>query len=894
MPRLREWIARLWGTLRPGRQDGDLEQELRFHVERAAEELRSGGRSNASATRALTIDSGGIAQTMEALRDQRGLPWLGDLARDGRHACRLLRRNPIFAGVAIVSLALGIGANSAVFSLTDELILRPLPVRDPGAVVTVSADTSEQGFVGGRMSYPNYRDLRDSSQSFDALLAYQISTASFARSRETVREMHMGMLVSNNFFDVLAVQPALGRTFSQEEGQAPGRDAVVVLSYDFWKNVLAEDTSVLNAVVWMNGIDFHVIGVAPATFTTIEPPLRPAFYVPIMMAQRLSAAPENPLENREARWFSVKGRLKSGVSQQRAQAELTTLWSGLERQYPEANRNRTIAVRSELEERIRQDPWDTAIMAILMALAAIVLTIACANVANLMLGRGRARSREMSIRLALGVSRSRLFRQLLTESLLLALMGLALGLGVAYGGIRFLQTIPTGNQITITPQLDQRVLVFGLIIAAASAILFGLAPARQSLETDLVPGLKTSELGDATRQRVVGRNILVIAQIALSMVLLIATGMLLDGFRKALTLNPGFRTDHLIMMSSDTSLVQYTPVQTRAFYRDLVDRARALPGVASATLTSSVPFKVGDWTTEAVIPEGYQFPHGQDHTTSFAAVVDEHYFGTMQVEVIRGRAFTAGDKRDAPHVAIVNEEFAKTYWPDADPIGKRIRVGDARGPWAEVVGLTKTGKYTWIAESPTPFIYLPFAQDERTRMSLLVETMNAEPALLAAPLRDVVRALDVNQPVFDVRTFSSLYRERAIAVPLIIMQMVGTMGLLGLTLALIGLYALVAYSVARRTREIGIRMAIGAGKSDVLRMVLRQGLTLSIAGIVVGGVASVAFARLLTAALVGLGTPNPATYVIVPAALICLTMAASYFPARRASLVDPLVALRCE
>jgi putative ABC transport system permease protein len=409
-----------------------------------------------------------------------------------------------------------------------------------------------------------------------------------------------------------------------------------------------------------------------------------------------------------------------------------------------------------------------------------------------------------------------------------------------------------------------------------------------------VPGLKTSELGDATRQRVVGRNILVIAQIALSMVLLIATGMLLDGFRKALALDPGFRTDHLIMMSSDTSLAQYTPVQTRAFYRDLVDRARALPGVASATLTSVVPFKVGDWITEAVIPEGYQFPHGQDHTTSFAAVVDEHYFGTMQVEVIRGRAFTTDDKSDSRRVAIVNEEFAKTYWPNADPIGKRIRVGDARGPWVEVVGLTKTGKYTWIAESPTPFLYLPFAQNERTRMSLLVQTMNAEPALLAAPLRDVVRALDVNQPVFDVRTFSSLYHERAIAVPLIIMQMVGTMGLLGLTLALIGLYALIAYSVARRTREIGIRMAIGAGKADVLRMVLRQGLRLSIAGIIVGGVVSVAFARLLTAALVGLGTPNPATYVIVPAVLICLTMAASYFPARRASLVDPLVALRYE
>jgi predicted permease len=613
-----------------------------------------------------------------------------------------------------------------------------------------------------------------------------------------------------------------------------------------------------------------------------------------MMAQRLGATAENPLEKREARAFSVLGRLKAGMSKQRAQAELGTVWKILEQQYPDANRNRTIAIRSDLEERIRQDPWDTVLLSILAALAAIVLTIACANVANLMLGRGRARSREMAVRLALGVSRPRLLRQLLTESLLLALMGCALGLGIAYGGIRFLQTIPTSDQIVIAPRLDQRVFIFGLFVAAASAMLFGLAPARQSLNTDLVPGLKTTELGETARKRAVGRNLLVMAQIALSMVLLLATGMLLDGFRKALVLDPGFRTDHLIMMSADTSLVRYTPLQTRTFYRDLVDRARALPGVESAALTSSVPFKVGDQGTDAVVPEGYQLPNGQDHVSSAAAVVDEHYFGAMQIAVVRGRAFTTGDKSNSRRVAIVNEEFAKRYWPNADPIGKRLRLSDGPGPWMEVVGVTKTGKYMWIAETPKPFLYLPFAQQERTRMTLLVETMNADAAFLAAPLRNVVGTLDVDLPVLNVQTYSSLYHERAIAVPLMIMQIVATMGLLGLALALIGLYALVAYSVARRTREIGIRMAIGAGKADVLKMVLRQALMLSIGGLVVGGVASVAVARLLRAALAGVGAPNPATYAIVPAALICLTMAASYFPARRASLVDPLVALRCE
>ena len=407
----------------------------------------------------------------------------------------------------------------------------------------------------------------------------------------------------------------------------PGRDAVVVLGYDFWKNALAEDRSILNGAVWINGIDFTVVGVAPESFTGMDPYIRPAFYLPIMMAQQLSAARESPLEDRSARSFVVKGRLKSGVSSRSAQAELTTIWSGLTAQYPDANRNRAIAVRSELESRMHSDPTTAVAMAMLMALVALVLMIACANVANLMLGRARARSREVAIRLALGVSRSRLFRQLLTESLLLALMGCAVGLGFAYGSIRVFQAFqaPTDLPIVIAPQLNQRVLIFSLVAAAASAVLFGLVPARQSLDTQVVPALKSSEQEPIGRHGTIGRNVLVVAQVALSMVLLVATGMLLDGFRKSLIVDPGFRTDHLIMMSLDTSFVRYTPVETRSFYRNLVSRTQALPGVASAALTSAIPLDRGG-TIEHVIPEGHQFPQGQDNVSLFAAVVDEHYF----------------------------------------------------------------------------------------------------------------------------------------------------------------------------------------------------------------------------------------------------------------------------
>lgn len=812
-----------------------------------------------------------------------------------RHAFRMLARSPGFTAVAALSLAIGIGANSAMFSVVDAELLRPLPVPDAGAVVTISAAGPDDH--GSGVSYPNYRDLREASQSFVGLVAYQRSTVvTFARSRGDTRAMRMGMLVSDNFFDALGVQPALGRAFAPQEGRVPGRDAVVVLGYDFWKNTLAGDSSIVNSVVWINGIDFTVVGVAQASFTGMDESI-PAFFLPVMMAERISAARGNPLEERGARTFAVKGRLKSEVSRQKAQTELATIWKRLEQQYPDVNQSRTITVRSQLAERIREEgPATTAVLAMVMALVAIVLVIACANVASLMLGRGRARSREMAVRLAIGAGRGRLLRQLLIESLVLALIACALGLGFAYGGLQLLKTIPVPTDLrpVVPPQLDYRVLIFSLFAALTSAVLFGLVPAWQSAKTQLIPALKSAEPGQTTRQRTIGRNMLVVAQVALSMVLLVSTGVLLDGFRRVLILDPGFRTNHLITMSLDTSTVRYTPVQTSDFYRELVGRARGLPGVVSVALTSWMLLDRGG-EIQAVIPEGYQLSQGRESETVFAAVVDEHYFDTMNTELSRGRAFTADDREGSRPVAIVNEEFAKTYWPNQDPIGRRIRLADRQDSWLEVVGQTTTGKYLFVAEPPRPFLYLPFAQHDRTDMSLLVETTNADAAPLAAPLRDVVRDLDVNQPVMSLRTVSSFYEQRAIRIPLRILQMVGTMGLIGLALALVGLYGLVSFSVARRTREIGLRMAVGAARSDVLKMVLRQGLVLSAAGIVVGGVASVAVARLLAAGMVGLGAAaSSATYIVVPLMLIALTMAASFVPARRAATVDPLRALRDE
>ena len=811
-----------------------------------------------------------------------------------RRAFRLLARNPWFTAIAVLSLALGIGANSAIFSLADSLLLRPLPVLEPSLLVTVSTDRPGVSDGVGGVSYPDYRDLRAKAQSFEGLTAFQLSAFSVAKSSAENPQLRAGVMVSDNYFQVMGIQPALGRALLPEEGQVPGRDASVVLSYDFWRSEFDSDPGILKHTLRINGIDFNIVGVAPKSFTGTDEYVRPHFYVPVMMWQRLNALPKDPLEERSQHDFEVKGRVKTGVRREAAQAELATIWKGLEALHSEADRRRAVRVRTELQARIQSSPADAYLILMLMGLVAVVLLIACANVANLLLGRARARSREVAIRIAIGVTRGRLVRQLLTESVLLALLGVAAGLGFAYGGIRFLQTIriPSDFPIVISPQLDGRVLLFSLLSGIASAVIFGLAPALQGSKTDLIPALKNAEAGQGARQRTIGRNSLVIAQVALSMILLIATGMLLDGFRKSLILNPGFRTDHILITEFDTSLVRYTQAQTHDFYKNLVDRARQVPGVRAVTLGGVVPLAPSQ-SGEGIIPEGFQFPKGQVNASILLSVVDENYFDVMQTPITRGRAFTTNDKDGAPLVAIVNEQLAKTYWPNQDPIGKRLRIGSKKDEWLQVVGVTRTGKYTYLGEPPLAFLYLPFAQNQRTRMVLFTEAFG-DPASVAAPVRELVRTLDVNQPVFNVRTLADFYHQRAIVVPRMVMEIVATMGSVGLALALIGLYGLVAYQVARRTREIGVRMALGASRGDVLRMVLRQGLALAIAGIGIGGLVSVAVARLLTAGLIGLGTPNPATYVAVPVTLLLVTLASCYLPAYRASQVDPMAALRYE
>jgi predicted permease len=667
-----------------------------------------------------------------------------------------------------------------------------------------------------------------------------------------------------------------------------------VLSHDLWQQQFASDPAVIGRKVRLSGIDFIVVGVAPERFTGMDQYLRPALYIPIMMSPRINNDPnDHLLEARSQRDLFVKGRLKSGVALDQARAELQVIARNLERSYPDTNRNVGVAVNTELLARIKQDRTDAEILGMLTALAAAVLLMACANVALLLLSRARVRAREIALRLAIGAGRTRLIRQLLTESLLLAIIGGVLGIAVAYAGVLFFRRIeiPTDLPVKISLQLDQRVLWVSLAASLASAVLFGLAPALQTTRPNLVNTLKTAGADAPGRRRLFGRNLLVSGQVAASMVLMLVATTMFHGLRSALGQDLGYRTDHLLMMSFNPSLVRYSDAQAQQFFRQVAERARSTAGVKSAALAATFPMN-SDQDGTAIIPEGYQFPQGKESVFVLANTVDENYFDTMAVPIVRGRPFRVTDTASTPRVAIVNEELAKHYWPGQDPVGKRFRLDDRNGPWIQIVGVTKTGKYTWIAEPPTEFLYFPLAQRPRSQITLLAQSFG-DPVGLVAPLRDVVRALDANQPIYDVRTMENYFQKRAVSNTNMIVETVGAMGVIGLILALVGLYGLVAYTASRRTREIGIRMAIGAQRGSVLRMVMRQGLRLAVIGIVTGLVLSVGAERVLNSIFSTSGADWP-VYLLVAPALLAVTLLAAYIPARRASRVDPTTALRYE
>jgi predicted permease len=574
------------------------------------------------------------------------------------------------------------------------------------------------------------------------------------------------------------------------------------------------------------------------------------------------------------------------------------LAKNFEREYPEVNRNRGAAVHTQFEMRTRADDvnWKFGVIFVILALA--VLLTACTNVAGLLLSRARARTREIAVRLAIGAGRFRLIRLLLTESLILASLGGLVGIAIGYGIVQWFHSFQNVIFMTDLPfsipfRMDTRVLLASLALSALSALLCGLVPALQSTRTDLVNRLKSADVDLPGRKRLWGRNVLVVAQVSASLMLLTASFLMVRGFQHSLLEGTGFAKDHLLMISFDPRLVQYNAAQTQQFYKLLAEHVRVAPGVASEALTQNIPLGTDDFDGIAFVPEGFQMPRDRENFNSTMDTIDEGYFETMGIPILRGRRFLASDTADAPRVAVVNEQFAKHYWPGDDAVGKHIRLESRAGTPVEIVGVAQTIKYQSGFERPMDFVYMPLAQHPIARMTLMLRS-SGDPLQLVQSVKDVVRTLDPNLPMLHTMSYEDYYQNQAVEGPRIAMKLVGSMGLVGLLLAIAGLYGLVAYNVSRRTREIGIRMALGALSSDVLRLVMGKGLVLVGMGTVIGLAMGFGVERLMNSMLFNAGGVDIVAYVIVVPSLFLVTLLAAYVPARRASHIAPTQALRYE
>jgi len=886
---------RLRSLFRRRRADQELDEELQFHLDMKTEEgIARGLAPDEARYRALSA-MGGLAQRKHEMRDTRGVHWLTDFLDDVRYASRSLRRTPALTAFIVITIALGIGMTAMPFSMLDALVFRPYPIPNPNGVVTLVSTSRDKSFEC--FSYREYRDIVGGTRSYDGVVASTpIGAVGFSAEPGTTPRIRGGMMVSGNYFRVLGVEPRVGRGFRDDEDEVPGRDPVAVLGPDFWKREFAGDASVVGRVIRLNGTDFMVIGVAPETFFGMQVFGRPDLYVPLAMAGVFSTDPRKSfLVDRDDRELIVRARLKPGTSLAEARGELAVLARSFERAYPVESRGRGAAVHTRLEMRTRDEDGNWKFGVIFTILSLAVLLVACTNAAGLLLSRASTRTREIAVRLALGAGRSRLIRLLLTESLVLAMAGGLGGIAVGYIAITLVGrfTIPTELPVQIPFQMDTRVLLASLALSVVSALFCGLAPALQSTRTDLVKGLKASDVEEPGKKRLWGRNALVVAQIAMSLMLLAASLLMYRGFHKLVAGETGFPGDHLVLVKFDPRLVQYDEAQARHFYELLIARVRETPGVQGATLTSHPPLALDAIDDIDFVPDGFQMPTDRDHFTSGMNIADDGYFQTLGIPILRGRGFEPSDNATAPRVAVVNEQFAKRYWAGGDAVGKRFRLESGTGMPVEIVGIAPNVKNRDMFEKAVDFVYLPLGQRPAPKLVLMLRS-TGDPLALLEPVKDVVRTLDSNMPMLETRTFEDLYRYAAVEGPAVAVRLVGILGLVGLLLTIAGLYGVISYNVSRRTREIGIRIAIGARPLDVLRLVLSKGLGLVGIGTAIGLAMGLAVERLMNAMLFDAGGTDLAVYLVVVPAMVVLTMLAAYVPARRATRIAPTRALRYE
>ena len=816
---------------------------------------------------------------------------MDSLIKDIRYAVRSLIKRPGFMAIAVITLALGIGANTAIFSLVNTVLLRSLPVDRPNQIVSVAVRGKDDSMSA--FSYPNYKDFRDRNEVLDGLLVYRFVPLSLSRSG--LNERIWGYEVSGNYFDVLGVKAVQGRTFLPEEDKTKNTHPVVVLSYDCWQRRFNAATDIVGKELLINNHQFQVIGVAPQGFKGTEFVYTPEIWMPAAMMEW--AEPGSTwIDKRGSRNFFAVGRLKSGVSAQQAEASLKLFAQQLAKEYPDTNEGQTIMITApgfilpDLRGAVVNFSW------VLMGAVGLVLLVTCTNLAGLMLARATDRRREIAIRLAMGANRLRLMRQLLTESILLSFIGGIVGVFLAVWIIDMLVALkpPIDFPLALDVSVDWRVLVFSLAVSVAAGAIFGLAPALQATRPDVSRALKdTAAQGGAAKGRL--RSILVVAQIAISLVVLIAAGLVVRTLQQLQTMNPGFDSRNALTMSFDLGLQGYDDARGQQFHRQLRERLQSLPGVESATISSYIPLSL-NYNSNNVFVEGKPAERGENAPVAMTATVGPDYFKTMRTSILQGREFTEQDQEKSEAVAVVNETFVRRLMPElqntAEALGKRFSFKGTGGPWVRIVGVAEAGKYFNIAEDPRPFVWTAMSQDYNSTGMLIVRTKgNPEP--LFGPVREQVQSLDPTLPLFDVKTLTE-HMKFALFPARVAATVLGVFGLVALMLAAIGVYGITSYAVAQRTHEIGVRLALGAQLSDVLRLVLGHGLKLTIIGAAIGLVGAFLVTRAITSVLYGVSATDPITFGLVSVVLVAVALVACYVPARRATKVEPLIALRNE
>ncbi len=824
-----------------------------------------------------------------------------------RYAVRSLAKSPIFTGVAVLSLALGIGANSAVFTLLDQALLRLLPVQKPQELVQLKEVGQHYGSNTGinALSYPMYKDFSEQNQVFSGVFCRHNLPLSV--SFEGRNERTAGELVSGSYFPVLGVHAATGRLFSSDEDRTRGGSPVAVLGYDYWNTRFAHDPSVIGKQLLVNNHKLTIIGVAEKGFDGVEVLFSTRIYVPIMMAEQMTDE-KKPFDNRRRRWVQIFGRLKSGVTLTQAKASMQPIFHRIlemEVQQPEFAHASTYSRQQFLKmtldvmpggggQNIAKQFMEAPLLA-MMAMVGLVLLIACANVANLMIARATSRQKEIAVRLAIGASRGRIIGQLLIESTLLALIGGVLGLAISAWTMRLLAGIMPQMEppLKLATNPDARVLFFTLALCLFTALAFGLFPALQATRPDLASTLKDQANAVAGGSQAGWRKLLVCAQVSLSLLLLIGAGLFVGTLKNLKTLNPGFEVTDLLSFAVNPTLNGYNAARSKLFYRQLNENLSSVPGVRSAALAVVAPLSFDEWDSTVTV-QGYVAKPGED-MNPWNNYVSPRFFDTLKIPLYEGRDFTVRDTLGAPKVAIVNEKFARYYFGKRSAIGQHIGMGGDPGTKTdiEIVGVVRDTKYMMMRDPPPRQVFFPYLQNDwATEMTAYVRT-DLGAAQMFPALRAAVQKLDSNLPVYEMKT-EQRQLDDSLAIERLAASLASAFGILATLLAAIGLYGVMAFLVSRRTREIGIRMALGAFKSDVLWIVMREVLMLVGIGILIGLPAALAVTRLLKSQLYGMAPYDPMTIALATLGIIAIAGLSGYLPARRATRVDPLTALRYE